>query len=110
MAYTFQSRATADLMMLKTSAEQVLQLLDRPFGVPGILTVAQIPAALQALEQAAAEDEARRKSTQEALLEEQESDQQAGNSEAVSLRQRIVPLADMLRRSQEQNQPVTWKA
>ena len=61
MAYTFQSRATADLIMLKATAEQLLKLLDKQVGEPGIVTVEQIPHALDVLERAVAEDDAKRK-------------------------------------------------
>lgn len=114
MAYTFQSRATADLIMLKASAEQILKLLDRPFGAPGTVTVEQIPHALQVLERAVADDEARRKALHEAIndADEATSVQAAAVSAelgAVSLRQRVVPFADMLRRSAAEGKPVTWR-
>lgn len=109
MAYTFQSRATADLIMLRTSAEQILKLLDRPLGQPGIITVAQVPAVLRVLEQAAAEDDARRKALQEQQSQEDvEGQSKVAQLNAVSLRQRIVPFAEMLRRSQASEQAVTW--
>ena len=59
--YTFQSRAAADLLMLEATAKYILQLLDKTPGEPGIITVAQIPAALETLAKAVEADEARRK-------------------------------------------------
>ncbi len=59
--YTFQSRAAADLLMLEATAKHILQLLDKTPGEPGIITVAQIPAALETLAKAVEADEARRK-------------------------------------------------
>lgn len=114
MAYTFQSRATADLIMLKVTAEKILKLLEKTPGQPGILTLEQIPPALATLEQAVKEEDALRQQLQADL-------QQAGDEEsahaaalsaqlgAVSLRQQVAPLADMLRRSLEEQKPVTWK-
>ena len=67
MAYTFQSRATADLIMLKAAAEQILKLLDKPLHEAGILTVEQIPAALATLEKAVLEDDARRQAIKEEM-------------------------------------------
>lgn len=113
MAYTFHSRATADLTMLKATAEQILKLLEKTPGEPGIVTLEQIPHALEVLQQAVADDEARRKVVQEELnnLDQDESAHAAALSAelgAVSLRQRVVPLADMLRRSAAEGKPVTW--
>ena len=114
MAYTFQSRATADLIMLAATAEQILKILDKPLGAAGILTVEQIPAAVEALEQAVAEDELRRKVIAQSLQanEDHESPQAAAAAAelgTVSLHQRVVPFVEMLRRSAEEGKPVTWK-
>lgn len=114
MAYTFQSRATADLIMLKAPAEQILKLLDKPLGEPGIVTVEQIPQVLELLARAVAEDEARRKAVQDDSQDgsEASSTQAAAASAelgAVSLHQRVVPFADMLRRSAAEGKAVTWK-
>lgn len=114
MAYTFQSRATADLIMLDTAAKQILQLLDKTPGAPGIITVEQIPQALQVLEHAVAQDDLRRKELeQEGRAEDNEGSAHAASTSAelgsVTLRQRVAPLADMLRRSAQEDKPVTWK-
>lgn len=113
MAYTFQSRATADLIMLEAPAQQILQLLEKTPGAPGIITAEQIPQALQALEQAVADDELRRKALEQAApSEEEDGSAQAAAMSAelgsVTLRQRVAPLADMLRRSAQEGKPVTW--
>ena len=115
MAYTFQSRATADLIMLKAPAEHILKLLDKPLGVAGIITVEQIPQTIVTLEQAVAEDEQRRKALQaqvqtQSPTAQDSADAAAASAElgAVSLLQRVVPLIDMLRRSAQEGKPVTW--
>ena len=113
MAYTFQSRATADLIMLKATAEHILGLLGKTPGEPGILTQEQIPAALQTLEQAVHDDEAQRQTVQ-ADMEGQSAHDSAEAATlsaelgAVSLRQRVAPFAEMLRLSVAENKPVTW--
>lgn len=114
MAYTFQSRATADLIMLKASAEHILKLLDKPLDEAGIITVEQMPQVLELLAQAVAEDEAHRKALQEETQdasEEASAHAAAASAElgAVSLQQRVVPFIDMLRRSATEGKPVTWK-
>ena len=109
MAYTFQSRATADLIMLKATAEQILKILDKPVGEAGILTVEQIPPAIAQLEQAVAQDEQRRKAMNEGMNAEEQEDAAAYQDLGpVRLEQRVVPFVDMLRRSAQEDKPVTW--
>lgn len=114
MAYKFKSRATADLIMLDAPGKQILQILGKTPGEPGIVTVEQIPGAISALETAVVEDEKRRKALE---AEAQNGDHKAGdalarlNDElgAVSLRQRVKPLVDMLRSSADEHKDVTWE-
>ena len=116
MAYTFQSRATADLIMLKVTAEQILKLLDKPLHEAGILTVDQIPQAIATLNKAVQEDEVRRQAVKDAMEGKRQDDaamqeQIAQDSEQlgpISLHQRVIPLIDMLQRSLDENKPVTW--
>lgn len=112
MPYQFKSRATADLIMLDASARQLLALVGKPPDRPGILTAAQIPAALAALEQAVREDEALRAAAtaSEAGRTEDAGDggDDAPDRERVTLRQRAVPFIEMLRRSVAEGRDVTW--
>jgi hypothetical protein len=56
MPYKFKSRATADLIMLDANGRKLLEIIGKsPDEVHGIITVEQIPAAIAALEAAAAE-------------------------------------------------------
>lgn len=114
MAYTFQSRATADLIMLEASAKQILKILEKTPGESGILTVEQIPHALQQLEQAVALDEARRRELHQQAQSGDPRDVAAAAAASaelgsVTLRQRVAPLTDILRRSAAEGKPVTWK-
>lgn len=114
MAYKFKSRATADLTMLDAPGKKILQILGKTPGEPGIVTVEQIPGAIATLEQAVVEDEKRRKALEEEL---RNGDPKAGEAlakisdelGAVSLRQRVKPLVDMLRESAADNKEVTWE-
>lgn len=113
MLYRFKSRATADLIMLEPQGRRVLQIIGKEPGVPGILTVEQIPAAIAALEAAAAAEEAliaaRKQAAQEHPGEaSKEQEQVEPAEEPIRLRQRVAPLIDMLRRSAAQGREVTW--
>ena len=49
MLYKFKSQATADVIMLRDSAEEILKIVGKDPGATGIITVAQIPGAVAAL-------------------------------------------------------------
>ena len=111
MPYKFKSRATADLIMLDANARTLLEIMGKsPDDAQGIITVAQIPAAIAALEAAAAEEAARRSGQSNAQPEGDEQDEDADpvSHDSVALAQRIVPLVDMLRRSAAEGKDVTW--
>ena len=94
MLYKFKSRAAADLIMLEPQGRQILEIIGKTPGANGIVTAAQIPAAIAALEAAVLADEA-----QPAV--EDETEEEATNNErkdTVRLRQRAAPFIDMLRR------------
>lgn len=97
MLYKFQSRATADLIMLEANGRQFVQIMGKTPGQSGIITAAQIPAAIAAIEAAIAADE-----------QAQAAPQEDKDDQPVRLRQRAVPLLDMLRRSAAEGRDVTW--
>jgi hypothetical protein len=104
MLYKFQSRATADVIMLEPNGRQLVQIMGKEPGARGIVTVAQIPAAIAAIEAAiAAEERALAQAEQE-----HEGDGVDQRPEPVHLRQRAAPLLDMLRRSAAAERDVTW--
>ncbi|RZJ50041.1 MAG: DUF1840 domain-containing protein [Acidovorax sp.] len=107
MLYKFKSRAAADLIMLEPQGRQVVTIMGKAPGASGIVTVAQIPAAIAALESAVAAEEALPASA------DAESDDEASTqerAETVRLRQRVTPLIDMLKRSAAEGADVVWGA
>ena len=48
MIYKFKSQADADVIMLQSNGDQMLTIIGRVPSVQGIVTVAQIPAAIAA--------------------------------------------------------------
>jgi len=105
MIYKFKSKAAGDLIMLEANGRQLLKILEKNFPeqqAQGILTVAQMPRAVQAIEEAiAAEDRMRAEVTQARAP--------AGNSGgAISLRQRLVPFLAMVRRCMQAKEPIVW--
>lgn len=102
MLYKFKSRATADVIMLEANGRQLLQIIGKSPDPHGIVTVAQIPAAIAALETAIAADDKR-----DQPADEDERDA-AERANTVRLHQRAAPLIDMLRRSAAEGADVTW--
>jgi hypothetical protein len=108
MLYKFKSRAAADLIMLEPQGKQVVTIMGKTPGASGIVTVAQIPAAIAALEAAVAAED---KLPASADASDQDDDAKAEESvEAVRLRQRVAPLIDMLKRSAAEGADVVWGA
>lgn len=108
MLYKFKSRAAADLILLEPQGRQILQIIGKAPAPNGIVTAAQIPAALAALEAAVAADEAR---LREAAQQAAEADPNAPEDEprdTVRLRQRAAPFIDLLRRSLQEDCEVVW--
>ncbi|MBU0747398.1 MAG: class I SAM-dependent methyltransferase [Gammaproteobacteria bacterium] len=103
MLYKFKSRAAADLIMLEPQGRQIVTLIGKTPGSHGIVTAAQIPAAIAALEAAVAADEA-----QPPVEDNAEEATTDDRQDTVRLRQRAAPFIDMLKRSAAENVDVVW--
>jgi len=103
MLYKFQSRAAATVIMLPANGQQLLRIIGKPPDeMHGIITAAQIPAAIAALQAAIAADEAA--PAQSAST----NDEGEAPQPAVSLRQRAAPFMELLRRSLVAGRDVVW--
>jgi hypothetical protein len=112
MLYRFKSRATADLILLLPHAQRLLEIIGKEPGAQGIITAAQIPAAVAALE-AAVLDEERRVAEAGKTADadnEQAAEADGPQRDTVTLRQRAAPFIDMLRRSAAEGHDVVWGA
>lgn len=103
MIYKFKSKAAGDVIMLGPTGDKVLALIGKDKTPQGIVEPAQMPAAIQALADAVAADDAARA----ASGKEQEGND-SGPRDAISLRQRAWPLVELLKRAHAANEPVTW--
>jgi hypothetical protein len=101
MLYKFKSKAAGDVIMLGPNGDQVMRLVGREPAPKGIFEVKDIPALISALEQAVAADDAARKPS---------DDETPGQGDGISLRQRVWPLVEMLRRCQTAREVITWGA
>ncbi len=108
MLYTFKSRAASDLILLEADGRHLLTLIGKDPDAPhGVMTVAQIPAAIMALEAAVAKEEALAKPKREED-DGEVNDEDGDAAEVVALRRRVVPFVAWLRRSVEDDHDVMW--
>lgn len=107
MLYRFSSRATADVIMLGANGDQVMSILGKPKGEPGVVRWSEAHAAINRLRAAVdAEEAASKEAEREALA--------AGKTlkmdrSAVSLRQRVQPLVEALQRAAKEEADLTWR-
>ena len=96
MLYKFKSKAAGDVIMLGPNGDQVLRRVGREPAPSGIFEVEAMPGLIATLQAAVAADEAAR----------------AGGGEpspgAVTLRQRVWPLVEMLRRCHAAQAVIVW--
>lgn len=105
MLYKFKSKVTGDLIMLEPNGRHALQIIGKEPGPKGIIQVADMPAAIAALQRAIVDDESQREAEHQAALAE---GRDIAVDEAVSLRRRLVPMIDMLQRCLKAQADVVW--
>jgi hypothetical protein len=110
MLYKFKSKAAGDVIMLGPNGDQVMRVVGREPAAKGIFEVKDMPALIAALEQAVAADDAVRKQGAGAAGDAEAAGgaESQGKGDGVSLRQRVWPLVDMLRRCHAAREVITW--
>jgi cyclopropane-fatty-acyl-phospholipid synthase len=103
MIYKFKSQADGDVIMLEPSGDQMLTIIGRVPSVQGIVTVAQIPAAIAALEAAVISNEDADSRAPDSVATEQ-----ATGGDGVRLRARAGPFIDLLTNSAKAGKDVVW--
>ena len=93
MIYKFKSKAAGDVIMLQPHGDQLMRLIGREPAAKGIIETADMPAAIRALQEAAAHAQPPSDSEGE---------------RAVGLKQRVWPLIEMMKRSQAAGEPIVW--
>jgi len=109
MLYKFKSKAAGDVIMLQPNAQRLLEIIGKHSSadpsLKGILLPEQMPQALSALQAAIEHDEAER---QQAIAQAQAEHLSTPRFEEVSLRQRALPLMEMIRSCHQANEAITW--
>jgi hypothetical protein len=110
MLYKFKSKAAGDVIMLGPNGDQVMRLVGRAPAAKGIFEVDHMPAIVAALEKAVADDESARQEASRDHADDGAARPQEGKGDGVTLRQRVWPLVEMLRRAHAAREPITWGA
>lgn len=115
MPVTFKSQATGNLVMISAHAEALLKLLGKTAVEPGILEVADMPAALATLraldpdqlpdQPPAAADGAQ---SDAAVTHRDDKPPVGFQDEPVSLRQRAAPFMRLIEQAQAGGKPIVW--
>ncbi|NDY91931.1 DUF1840 domain-containing protein [Ideonella livida] len=108
MIYKFKSKAAGDVIMMGPTGDRVLGLMGREPAPRGILLVADMPAALAALSEAIARDEALRAAAAQPVPPDEAATEPAPTLEPISLRQRAWPLVEMIKRCHAEDEPIVW--
>lgn len=101
----FQSRETADVLMLTHHAKPFLEALGKEPQGPGVLLPSDMPRAKESIAVAIQAEEAlQEKNKQEALAR----GERAPEVDPIGLRQRSVPLLEMMRRCSDAKVEIVW--
>jgi hypothetical protein len=103
MIYKFKSKAAADLIMTAPIGDRDLTLIGKGPAAKGIIEVAELPGAIQALEQAV-----RAESPQGADEADDDGGDPGASGDHVSLRRRFWPMIEMMKRALAGNEPIVW--
>jgi hypothetical protein len=105
MIYKFKSKADGDVIMTGPAGDDVLRLIGKAPAAQGIIETGSMRAAIAAIEQAvAADDAARAQAEQDAAA----AGTRLAPREGVTLRQRAWPLVEMMKRSIAESAEIVW--
>lgn len=117
MIYEFKSRATGSVIMTRAVAEWILQIIGKTPGRTGIITVDQMPGAVDALNRAIAQEKEQLRAERRAMESVAPASAPASGAEKtdaeddpypVSLAQRAFPFIDLLKEAHRAGKDITW--
>ena len=103
--YKFKSKAAGDVLMLAANGDHILRVIGKEPAPKGIVEVADMPAAIAAIERAVLAEEAARQQAVEVAAAE---GRRVSAGDGVSLRQRAWPLLEMFKRCHAADAVVVW--
>jgi hypothetical protein len=106
MLIIFKSKASGDVIMFGDVGSQMLRIIGKQPEKQGIITVEQMPDAIEKLKRAVAEHKARHAGSGEEPKTEKTPD--GGERQYVSIATRALPFIELLERSYKADKPVMW--
>lgn len=111
MLITFKSKAAADVVMYKTHAQPIFDLLEKSPD-QGIITAEEIPDALTKLEalitESKREQSAKEESQKNSDPDNMKNENGSGHEPAVGFAVRAFPFVEMLRAAKREGKFITW--
>jgi hypothetical protein len=106
MIYKFKCKVAGDVLMTGPVGDHLLQIIGKPAAAQGILQPGDLPAAMQALHQAAAAEG-------DSHVADVKTDASAGaagtdDADTVTLRQHVWPLIEMMKQAHAADEPIVW--
>ena len=105
MIYKFKSKAAGDVIMTGPVGDDVLRVIGKAPAAQGIIETGSMGAAIAAIEQAVAADEAARAQAEKEAAAE---GNKLGARDGITLRQRAWPLVEMMKRSVKEGADIVW--
>ena len=104
--FKFTCSATGELQMLSLNARHLLELIGKVPDERGVITVAEMPAAIARLQSAGERDRHQRLADEPSP--EKDGDAAELHFNQVGLGQRAFPMVEMLKRAHAAGVPILW--
>jgi hypothetical protein len=107
MLITFKSSAAADVLMYKTHAKPLLDVLNKEID-QGIITAEDMPAAIALLENEIAQSKRLPAASDQGQSNDKDNDEDIDSGKKISLGTRAFPLLEMMRAAHKEKTFVMW--
>ena len=108
MLYIFKSRDCADIIMLEPNGRRLLEIIGKEPEAKGIITPKQMPAAVQAMRRTIEQEEQALLDARRRGAQAPEQGGEAVGGPGVTLKQRLLPMIEMMGRCEKARRDITW--
>ena len=108
MLYIFRSRDCADIIMLEPNGRRLLEFIGKEPAAKGIITPQQMPQAVLAMRQAIDMEEQASNDARKRGAGEPGRDAGVASAQGVTLKQRLLPMIEMMGRCTKAQRDITW--
>ena len=108
MLYIFKSRDCAEIIMLEPNGRRLLEIIGKEPAAKGIITPQQMPEAVLAMRQAIDVEQRALQDARKRGAEQPGQDAAAAIAQGVTLKQRLLPMIEMMGRCAKTQRDITW--